>query len=152
MRIRILGILAALLLLATAPAGAKPPTRNCDDAAIAAAQALVMAACPCDMASTHGQFVSCAARVVNEKIQDGTIGRDCRRTLRRGAAHSTCGKLGFVTCCRARGPVAACGIRHDRTTCETSGGCVGATASCMDACVQPCGSPSGAFLDAPALF
>ncbi len=151
MRLRSLGLLVSLMLVTAVPAGAKPPVRGCDAAALAAAQALVLAACPCDTATTHGQFVSCAAHVLIEKIHDGTMARTCRQLLHRAATRSICGKPGFVTCCRAHGPmVGLCAIRHDRASCEASGGCMGATASCVDACARPCGSPSGAFLAAPA--
>jgi hypothetical protein len=65
------------------------------------------------------------------------------------AARSTCGKPGFVTCCRttAKG-VTKCSIKHGAAKCTApkhGGATVGTHASCCDAC-----SGSTCLLAAPA--
>jgi len=86
-------------------------------------------------------------------MRNGTLSRQCRRLARPGMVKSSCGKPGFVTCCRSRAFAAvACGVKRDAASCVAAGGCVGSTSTCMDACASPCDSPSGAFLDTPSLF
>ena len=60
--------------------------------------------CPCDNARfrSHGQFVKCRVHAVNALRRAGCLDRDARRSLKRCAARSTCGKPGFVTCCVER--------------------------------------------------
>ena len=154
MRFRTLGLVAAGLLLITATStGAMPGgnghgkgPRSCDDGMAAAARDAVMAACPCDTAVNHGQFVSCVSRTLASMIRDGSVARPCRKLARKGIARSTCGKSGFVTCCRTGVSAgASCTVKSDAATCEAVGGTVGSSAMCLDAC--PVASPSGAFLD-----
>jgi hypothetical protein len=133
--------------------GKDPGRKTCDPAELAAVHDAVMMACPCDTATSHGQFVSCAGRVLRDAAKGGTLSRPCRQLARRGVAKSSCGKPGFVTCCRSRGSAAAkCSVKRDPASCVAAGGCVGSTATCLDACASPCGSPGGALLDTPALF
>jgi hypothetical protein len=148
MSLRISSLLALALLGAT-PVLAVPDRPACDADMLASTRAALDAACPCDMAETHGQYVSCAAGVIKEAVRNDTLPRECRRALRTGASRSTCGKPeGFVTCCRERGAAPAhCSVKRTQERCERVGRCVGATVSCLDACDAGCGSPSGAFLD-----
>ena len=152
-------LLTALVMATTAPVGAKPGNghgpgpRTCDPAELTAIHDSVMGSCPCDTAVNHGQFVSCASRVVFNAIKGGTLSRECRHAVRRGVAKSSCGRPGFVTCCRSGVPAgAACTVKHDAAGCAAAGGCVGATSTCVDACATACGSPSGAFLESGSLF
>ena len=142
---RLLALL--LVLLGTAGgAGARPARPPCDMATLVSAQLALAAACPCETAVNHGQYVSCAAHWAVQAVHDGTLPRgDCRRRLRRAVVHSTCGKPDVATCCR-QGPAGTRCIIRSPAFCLRAGGTVGATASCLDACVA---SPSGAFL-APA--
>ncbi len=94
----------------------------------------------CAAATNHGQYVSCVAGKV--KAMDSTaLPPQCRGAVVRCAARSTCGKPGFVTCCRTRA--------DGRTKCSTKNGdehCVapsGGSAcvsvgnpSCCDACTD----------------
>lgn len=161
MRLRVLGIIVGAALLAATPAlggnghGNGPGPKTCTPEDLATIHDAIMAACPCDTAKNHGQFVSCSSHVLGQAMKGGTLSRECRRLARRGVAKSSCGKPGFVTCCRSDVPAAAaCVVRRDAATCTAAGGCVGSTSTCMDACATPCASPSGAFLDdtASSLF
>src|SRR5262249_31646793 len=64
----------------------------------------------------------------------------CRGAVERCAAKSTCGKPGFVTCCRtsALGKT-RCSVKKDAAHCTASHGTVGTCTSCCDACSAPSG-------------
>src|SRR5213593_4149700 len=72
------------------------PTTEPDQSDIANARAAVDANCTCDDAVRHGDYVSCAVDQANTTL----VNKSCARFVKRCAAHSTCGKPGFVTCCR----------------------------------------------------
>jgi hypothetical protein len=61
-------------------------------------------------------------------------------TCKRCAARSTCGKPGFVTCCRtSAGGVTRCSTKRDAERCVAPAGgsaCVGSVSSCCDACTD----------------
>jgi hypothetical protein len=159
MRLRTVGLFVMTLTLSAASAGAKPGNghgpgpKTCDPADLVVIHDAVMAACPCETATNHGQFVSCAGRVLLSAMKGGTLPRECQHLARRGVAKSSCGKPGFVTCCRTGVSAAAgCTVKRDAATCVAAGGCVGSSSTCMDACASACGSPSGAFLDSGSLF
>lgn len=121
--------------------------KPCDAAALAAAQQIVDAACDCDNASRHGQYVSCAARALNAALKNGDVPKACKHLIRRGVARSTCGKTGFVACCRpARGGGQACSVKREGR-CEQPA-CASPKPSCLDACTDTgcAASPSGAFV------
>src|SRR4029077_10301145 len=71
--------------------------------------------------------------------------KDCRSAVVSCAAHSVCGKPGFVTCCIPQTTsVPKCKTKRDATRCTDAGGTVGGDAttgcaSCCDAC--PTGGP-----------
>src|SRR5881628_406531 len=89
---------ALLVLFASAVPGqaACDPSTDPDKSDIANARAAVAANCDCAGATTHGAYVSCAAQQANATLQNPS----CRGAVERCAAKSTCGKPGFVTCCR----------------------------------------------------
>jgi hypothetical protein len=139
-------IALSLLVASAARVGAKPDRRPCDMGAIATAQLQLVTACPCETASNHGQYVRCVVAWTKQALADGTLPRACKKSLRKGAARSTCGKPHvFVTCCRGGdGGATSCSIKT-ASVCTRLGGTLGVTSSCLDACLAP-GSPSGAFL------
>src|SRR2546425_6213653 len=95
--------LGALLLLVTAfpaPAGARCGDAPGDLAAVCTARAVAEMQCPCATAQTHGEHVRCVAQVANAEVAAGRLPRSCKRSVVRCAALSTCGRSGFVTCCR----------------------------------------------------
>jgi hypothetical protein len=99
--------------------------------------------CDCGGASNHGAYVQCVAHAVKTSVKAGTLPKTFSGGVKRCAAKSTCGKSGFVTCCRttARG-VTRCSIKHGAAKCKApKGGTahVGNHASCCDACAtSPC--------------
>ena len=162
MRLIVGGLLGLSLIVGTARVG----WANCDaddptGSKVAAARAQVANDCPCDHndppATNHGQYVKCAAGVANDRSalaenDPNFLPHSCKGAVKKCAAHSTCGKPGFVTCCitNAKG-VTKCKTKKDAMHCTDKGGIVGTCASCCDACPAPgvpgCQSPSGAFLN-----
>ena len=137
-------------------------------------QAALDAQCPCSAASNHGKHVSCVAHVVKRLAADGTVPTECKGKITRCAAHSICGKEGFVTCqvpvsgtcdlgtgtcienpaltCLADGDClieSKCRTKRSAVRCVASGGTVGAGSSCCANCVAP--APPSAIGGAPRL-
>lgn len=160
MRSWIVSVVASAVVLSGAGlALAKCGDTPGDDQAVADARAEVAASCDCN-ALTHGDYVSCAAAVANARALAGSLPNNCKGKVKRCAARSTCGKPGFVTCCRTKATgVTKCSTKSSADRCTPPAGgtaCVGQFSSCCDACT-PTGcaaSPSGAFLtdSAAALF
>jgi hypothetical protein len=115
-----------------------------DSAAVAATRAAAEQACAaigagCSTAKDHGAYVSCIANQAKGAAKAGTLPKSCKGAVVRCAANSTCGKPGFVTCCRTN--------KHGNTSCVIDPGvarcaaprhgmaCVGSASSCCDACV-----------------
>jgi hypothetical protein len=126
--------------------------------AVIAARTAADAACPCASFSTHGAYVSCVADKVNA-LSSGTnpsLPKNCKGAVKKCAAHSSCGKSGFVTCCfqTTKGP--KCKVVNATTnTCAARGGtatvdpmntscCSNTDPLTENACMA---SPSGAFVD-----
>ena len=155
-------ILATLMAVGLLAGHALPSfaTACTDAAAVATARANAEVACEaeghgCLSAASHGQYVSCIARQANLAAQNLTLPKECKGAVKKCAAKSTCGKAGFVTCCRSKprpdGSTATkCSIKRDAAHCTAPKGgtaCAGTQSSCCDACTDgTCGSPSGAFL------
>ena len=144
----VLGLTAASLIAVGSPAFAKPCT---DDAAVLAAREAAADACDCETATNHGQYVKCVGEVVKARVANGQLPTQCKGAVVSCAARSTCGKPGFVTCCRVdgRGRV-KCSIKSSAAKCEAAASskvitCVGSAASCCDAC-EGGGSPDGSFV------
>ena len=146
MRYLVRGLLALGLLFGTvrfASAGcdlSDPTTKAQVDAARAAAdQACDAAGTGCTTATSHGQYVSCVAHQVN---QNTSLPKECRGAAKKCAARSTCGKPGFVTCCRTSSSgTTKCSTKSSASGCTDhapAGGsaCVGTHPSCCDACTD----------------
>jgi hypothetical protein len=162
-------IMGGLLGLSLIVGAARVGYANCaaDDptgAKVAAARQQVQTDCICDHtnppAVNHGQYVKCAggvaaSRAALDSSDPNFLPKSCKGAVKKCAAHSTCGKPGFVTCCITKdtnnGPVTKCKTKKDATHCTDKQGIVGTCASCCDACPAPgtpgCQSPSGAFLN-----
>ena len=152
MRTKVWAVIGTLVLgsaLFSAPrAYAKCDPTGADAGDIANAQAAVAANCDCTAAPNHGQYVKC----VNDQVNTTLVNKSCKGTITRCAARSTCGKPGFVTCCRTTSKgTTKCSTKSSADHCKAPKGgsaCVGVHASCCDACTASgCASPSGAFLD-----
>jgi hypothetical protein len=111
----------------------------CPDAAEATAiEVAVEAQCDCAGARDHGTFVRCATRVAKNALKAGTLSKTCKLAVIDCAGKSTCGKSGFVTCCRttAKGKT-TCSIKRDAAHCKApkhGTACPGQRPSCCDAC------------------
>lgn len=145
MRVIAYGVLGVGLLVCPGLAQAKKCT---DDAAVAAARSTAEEQCDCAGATNHGQYVKCVNEVAKTLASTGALPQECKGEVTRCAAKSTCGKPGFVTCCRIdrRGKV-KCSIKRGADRCRPprdGQACVGSAASCCDAC-QPT-SPGGSFV------
>jgi len=159
---RLMTLAAAIAISVPTLATAARP--DCEPARCAV-QAAIAAECTCETATNHGRYVSCVAHVVKRLSQQGQVPTNCKGKVTRCAAHSVCGKAGFVTCqiptdtcdlttgfcvnnpalacltdvdCGAR-----CKIASSADRCMGRGGIVSAAANC---CANCGGSPSGAFL------
>lgn len=129
-------------------AGGVQAAAQCHDpAALAAARLEVEAQCPCDGFPNHGQYVRCAREVANELVGAGLLPNNCRGQVVSCASRSTCGKPGFVTCCRtdSRGNT-RCSIKKSAAQCKAprnGSACVSTFSSCCDACVEGgCAGPT----------
>src|SRR5262245_20048288 len=92
---------ALLFAVAATIGGAREAAAKCDDAAaLAAARAAAAAECDCAGSRNHGQYVRCVNDVAADLVAAGALPRQCKGDVTRCAAQSTCGKQGFVTCCR----------------------------------------------------
>lgn len=125
------------LLITTSPAwsGATcDPTTEPDRTDVANARAAVAANCDCPGVLTHGAYVRCAAQQASAAL----VNKSCGGAVRRCAARSTCGKPGFVTCCRtSRTGKSSCALKPGATKCVAPTGgraCAGSAPSCCDTC------------------
>ena len=149
MRLLLPTLLAIAALFASAGTAAAGCGDNPGDAeAVAAARAQVEAECDCAGSPSHGAYVSCAAGVANERAnaEPALLPRYCKGAVKRCAARSTCGKPGFVTCCRTSSSgKTRCSTKRDGDHCVAPAGgsaCTGAFSSCCDACTDGgCATP-----------
>ena len=145
---RLVGAVAVSLVMLSAQRSDAKCDPVADAADIAAAQAAA-ATCDCAAAENHGQHVSCVAHAVKEAA---LANPSCGAAAKKCAARSTCGKPGFVTCCRisARGKTEVLDQveRGQVQGPEGRAGMRGHHASCCNACTESgcAASPSGAFL------
>ena len=125
---------AASLLLAIGSARAACT----DSAAVASARAAAEVQCPCATAASHTQYVQCFAQAAKAAARSGELPKQCRIDVVRCARRSTCGKPGFVTCCRTNtaGHTKCAVVSSDARCTAPKGGaaCVGAVPSCCDSC------------------
>ena len=125
-------VVALLLWLGTARAACT------DAAAVAATRAAADARCPCAAATSHKTYLHCVAQVAKTAAQSGSLPKACRAAVLGCARKSTCGKAGFVTCCRttAKGST-KCVVKPNAAKCTAPKGgsaCVGTMPSCCDSC------------------
>jgi hypothetical protein len=144
----VIGILVLGSAFFSAPrAYAKCDATGADAGDIATARAAVATNCDCAGAVNHGQYVKCAT----EQAKMTLVNQSCKGAVVKCAARSTCGKPGFVTCCRTTSKgTTKCSTKSRADRCSPPKGgsaCVGVHASCCDACTTSgCASPSGAFV------
>jgi len=107
----VIGIIASVALTAfgSVPVAAAGP--ECE-AARQAVQGQIEAACPCETAKTHGEYVRCVTKKLralsectnagNGDRACGPVPRSCFGSIRKLASRSTCGETEGVTCCIPR--------------------------------------------------
>src|SRR6266404_714437 len=108
--------MASILVLVSAERGhARCDPSGADAADVAIARAAVAANCDCAGATSHGQYVSCAS----SQSRLALTNQSCHGAVVKCAARSTCGKPGFVTCCRttAKG-VTKCSTKSSPDRCK----------------------------------
>jgi hypothetical protein len=131
-----------------------------DAAKVQAAREAAAASCDCASFTNHGLYVKCVKDVAEAQANlppPNNLPVQCKSAVKKCAAHSVCGKPGFVTCCITTPKGTKCKTKKDEAHCTAKGGTVTGSAttgcsSCCDACTNPSGpscvsSPSGAFLN-----
>lgn len=130
------GLSLCVVLAAASVARAKcDPTTDPDKTDIANARAAGAANCDCAGATSHGDYVSCAAQQANLTL----VNKNCAGAVKRCAVHSTCGKPGAVTCCVTRTNGTRCKVKRDAMHCtgpQGASACVDSYTSCCDACAS----------------
>jgi hypothetical protein len=122
-------LVGARLGLATCDPSVEP-----DRSDVANARAAVATVCDCGGAAAHRDYVRCAA----DKAAATLVNKGCTGVVERCASKSTCGKPGYIACCRTpRSGKTSCALKRTATRCVALNGgnaCVGAVSSCCDAC------------------
>jgi hypothetical protein len=128
-------VIGGVLWLIPELAEAQCTNARCTDLdAVANVRALVGAACDCEGARSHGQYVKCAKQIVKAAVRDGTLQKPCRGSIMKCEARSTCGKANRNICCvvSPKGKVKALAVRGP--TCPRSGTMCEGHGSLADAC------------------
>ena len=134
MHVTIRSLVAFLAILTTVQRGwaGCDPSADPDRSEVANARAAVAAACDCN--GDRRTYLRCASQTAEATL----VNESCTRVVRRCASHSICGRPGSVTCCRtSQSGRVSCSVKRDATRCRPPAGgsaCVGAAASCCDAC------------------
>ena len=155
MRITASAVLGAALLAATVQLGfAKCGDEPGDAAAVQNARTQVASQCDCANAPDHGTYVRCAADIAStdaglDPMDPNFLPSNCKGKVKKCAAKSTCGKLGFVTCCVTKNGAPVCKTKKDAEHCTAKSGTVGSCRSCCDSCgcaqcFEPCLVPGSA--------
>ena len=105
------------------PLGQPGPTKaECTAARCAITQA-VADACPCDAAVPHRSHVKCVSRAVKELLVAQGLPKECKPSIVRCAARSTCGRPGAVACrIPTSGETGRCRIRKSAERCTLRAG------------------------------
>ena len=156
MRKLVSGLAMGLLVLATGHVVyAGCGSQAGDEQAVIDARNAAASTCNCATAANHGAYVKCVAGVANSRAMNNQLPKNCTGAVKKCAAHSACGKPGFVTCCITKGTTTKCKVAKDSATCTGKGGtptmdpdntscCSNSHPLTQNACMA---SPSGAFLN-----
>ncbi len=127
-------------------ADARPCESASDRAAVLDTTTAIQAQCECASAATHRDFIICAERVAKQRKQANLLPPECINEANRCAKRSTCGRPGWVTCCRTnqRGRT-HCYVKDDASKCKAppnGSAKIGTCPSCCQACGEgTCGAP-----------
>ena len=112
------------------------PSVDPDRADVANARAAVAAACDCARVATDDIYVRCAIDVASRTL----VNKACAGAVKHCESKSTCGRPGFVACCRTRkSGTTSCTLKRSADRCvapKGGGACVGSFPSCCDACTS----------------
>src|SRR5206468_1558519 len=115
---------------------------------VAAVRAMAEGQCDCAGATSHDDYVDCVEMVTEEAVENGSLRPPCSGAVMSCESRSTCGRPGFVTCCRTNSNGnTSCSIKSSESACNPPRGgtaCVGSVPSCCDACGPggTCGAPA----------
>ena len=105
---------------------------------VAAVRATAEGQCDCAGATSHDDYVECVEMVTEDAVENGSLRPQCSGAVINCESQSTCGKPGFVTCCRTDSDGdTSCSIKSSASACNPPRGgsaCVGSVPSCCDAC------------------
>jgi len=136
----IINIITLLISIGSAQAACTDP------AAVASTRAAAELQCPCASAGSHKAYVKCVAQAAKTAARSRSLPKQCRASVVSCAHKSTCGKPGFVTCCRTNSTGhTKCSVAPSASKCVAPKGgtaCVGTVPSCCDSCSA--GTCSGA--------
>lgn len=136
----LVGMAAAIVLLAAGDAQARCGDAPGDAAAVAATRAAIQTTCGCPTAlGSRSTYLSCAREVIRQRVATGAMPASCRSSVSRCVNKSTCGRPGAVSCCRTnKSGKTTCSVVSSAARCKAPAGgtaCTGVYASCCDACV-----------------
>ena len=110
--------------------------RCTDLAAVCAARDKAEIQCPCAAATNHGFYVRCVRGVAKAEADALRLPRECKASVVRCASRSTCGRPGFVTCCRLDNlGQPHCSVKRSAANCKPPA-TIGTKPSCCDACAS----------------
>jgi len=84
-------------------AGADCTDSDCPTAAIVEpVRAMVASACDCAGVKSHKKYLRCTKQVLKSAARSGLMPAECKKTIRRCEARSTCGISGAMVCCEPK--------------------------------------------------
>ena len=70
-----------------------------NDTIVEPVRQMIAASCDCAGVSSHKQYLRCAKEVMKGAIRAQTLPAECKRTVRRCEARSTCGRIKSAAVC-----------------------------------------------------
>ena len=102
--IRGLALALTTALLIAPEANATCLLGKCTDAtAVDALRDQIAETCDCELAESHKAYVKCAKQMVKAAVTDGTLPKQCKKSVKKCEAKSYCGIPDGVICCSQRG-------------------------------------------------
>src|SRR5262245_26274792 len=95
-----------------------------DATQIASTRAAIDGACKCFDVASHGDYVRCATGVIDAQVSAQLLRKDCKSTIKKMSAASTCGS--DLTRAGSNGPKVVCvtrNVANGRVGCSVSSLC-----------------------------
>jgi hypothetical protein len=145
----------AVLLLAADGSAASCLLGKCTDAdAVDALREQIAETCDCEFADSHKAYVKCAKQMVKAAVKDGTLPKQCKKSVKKCEAKSYCGDPEAVICCEQKknGKVKAKVVKG-AAKCTKGIACAG-NRSALEACAPDgtCAQPIRAFKTVQEVF